>query len=104
MLRPVPGRTFHQRTSACKPSRVRPAVSRRASRPRIRAGVCATYAGPRHRTPSHVSHQPLRATATPLPSHWLQDLTARVGTSVHRLLAIARRELTAALVPLPEHP
>jgi hypothetical protein len=37
-----------------------------------------------------------------MPSHWLHGLTARVGTGVGRLLAIARRELTAALVPVTE--
>jgi hypothetical protein len=48
--------------------------------------------------------KPQNPTATPLPSsRWLHDLTARVGTSVHRLLALARRELTAALVPVPEN-
>jgi hypothetical protein len=95
-------RTFHQRTSACLSSRVRPAVNRRASRPSRRAGVCATYAGPGRCAPAHRLGLPPSATAAPLPSRWLHGLTARVGTSVHRLLAIARRELTAALVPASE--
>jgi hypothetical protein len=35
-------------------------------------------------------------------AYWLHDLTLRVSTGVVRLLAIARRELTAALVPVAE--
>src|ERR671936_272354 len=44
--------------------------------------------------------QPRVTTAPPVAACWLQALTARVGTRVGRLLAIARRELTAALVPV----
>ena len=95
-------RTFHQRTSACTSRRVRSAASRCASRSSRRAGACATYAGPaRYAPPTRTDHQ-LRATATPLPSRWLHGFTVRVGTGVGRLLALARRELTAAaLVPAP---
>jgi hypothetical protein len=40
--------------------------------------------------------------AYPLPSRWLVAVTARMGLGVGRLLAIARRELSAALVPVSE--
>ena len=62
--------------------------------------MCATSAGPGRYAPARGLGQPHRTTATPLPSRWLHELTARVGTGVGRLLAIARRELTAALVPV----
>jgi hypothetical protein len=98
-MRPRPRRSFHHlpRGSACASQRPRPVLGRGAPHQRTRAGVSATHIGPRH------CAQPQTPTATPLPSHWLHDLTARVSTSVHRLLTLARRELAAALVPIPEH-
>jgi hypothetical protein len=36
------------------------------------------------------------------PPRWLHQLTSRVGIGVSRLLAMARRELTAALVSVQE--
>ena len=101
MLSQSPRRTLHRRASACQPSRVRPSLSRRVSRRSRAAGPCATYAGPQHRMSLRESNH-LRTPVAAPPSHWLQELTTRVGTGVGRLLAMARRELSAALVATPE--
>src|SRR5919199_2455381 len=86
MLRPLRSRTLHWRASTCTTRRVGAVVSRRASRPRSGARPCATYAGPRHGTPPSGADRPHATPATPLPSRWLQELSARVGTRVGRLL------------------
>jgi hypothetical protein len=98
MLSRSPRRTLFQRASVCQPSRARPTRSRRASRPSGRLRACARASG----LHGCAVNQPRREMAYPLPSRWLVAVTARMGLGVGRLLAIARRELSAALVPVPE--
>ena len=95
MLSQALRQTLHQRASACQPRRVRPSLLRRRAVRRGRAaGRCASYAGPGHRQTSPERKQPRRSPSRPLPSQWLHALSAGVS----RLLTMARRELTAALI------